>query len=309
MIQTVLLTGATGFIGSYVLRELLDEGYSVIITIREDSNLWRIQDTLEKVKIVDLDKENISKAFSDNKVDAVVHIAAAYTKHHSSREQAEELIQSNVGLTSRLLEEIRINNVPYLITTGTCFEYAPHKQPINEAFELSPYNLYAATKTAGSIVSEQYAHSYGIKIINLRLSPVYGPKDNTKLVNMLIDTFMKKEKIDLSPGLQQWNWTYVGDIARAYLCAVKAIPKAKDPFQHINIGSTKTHSVRNMVEYLEEIMDAKGLASFTKPYPENEIFYLCCDGHKAKKILDWEALVNFSDGLEETFKYHLKNTS
>ncbi|MCX5718347.1 MAG: NAD-dependent epimerase/dehydratase family protein, partial [Nitrospirae bacterium] len=114
----ILLTGATGFIGSHVLKRGLSENYEIIITKRSTSNVKRIKDVLDKVKYYDVDTVPLSKIFDENKIDLVIHCATDYKKNQNY-EDILGLIEANITFPSQILEQMHIHNVPYFINTGS----------------------------------------------------------------------------------------------------------------------------------------------------------------------------------------------
>lgn len=320
MIKTILVTGATGFVGSHLLKELVKQSYQVIILKRSTSNTWRIKDLLDKVKIYDDSAIVESKIFSENKIDCVVHLATYYKKNHRM-EDIDEFIESNIKFPTRLLEQMARNNVQFFINTGTFMEYdlksGPDKElynlpgfstiPIAEANPKKAYNFYAATKTAFSEILNYYANNFGIKAIDLKLFAPYGPKDNEKLVVSLINKALKKSEIHMNKGEQKWNWTYVKDIVDAYLKSLVYIDKMDSNYETFNIGNSEVFSIKEMISILENISGNKNMMSGDLLYPPREIFFVNCDNTKAKKKIGWTPKYNLPKGLEETYRYYLNN--
>jgi len=311
----ILLTGATGFIGSHVLRRGLSENYEIIITKRSTSNITRIKDVLDKIKYYDVDTVPLSKIFDENKIDLVIHCATNYKKNHNY-EDIPSLIEDNITFPSQILEQMQIHNVKYFINTGSFFEYAlstssdsPRKK-INEMQKKEPYDFYAATKSGFSEILKWYSKNCGIKVIELRLFSAYGPGDNEKLFNFLIKNFINQKKFEMCPCEQQWNWTFVEDIADAYICSIKYITNMKSDYECFNIGNEKTASIKELIKIIEKISGKNNLVSYTKPYVEKEIFYVNCNSKKAQKEFGWKAKYNVKKGIKITYdwlKEEIKN--
>lgn len=120
--KTVLLTGATGFLGSHMLELLLQSGYNVIVTKRSTSDVWRIEHLLSKVQSYDIDTDSIETVFASNKIDAVIHLATLYRKFNNGKEVAE-MVSSNITFPIELLEVGLRHGLKAFINTGTFFEY------------------------------------------------------------------------------------------------------------------------------------------------------------------------------------------
>ncbi|MBI4234833.1 NAD(P)-dependent oxidoreductase [Candidatus Peregrinibacteria bacterium] len=304
MIKTILLTGATGFVGSHLLKELLERKHDVVILKRSSSDLWRIKEFLPQVKSYDIDKEGIAKPFIENKIDCVIHLGVHYVKFHQTLEDIEKTIDFNVK-TATLLAELAVkNNVNFFLNTGSFFEYKMQDHPIKEGDELSPYNLYAASKVAFNEILKFYSANFPLKVIDLKLFAPYGEKDQDKVLVFLIKSLLEGKKVDFSGGEQKWNFTYVRDIVNAYL---KALDYFKNDFQYesFNIGQNQTHSLSECVEILEKISGKKLDINFgAKPYVEKEIFHVNCDNFKAAKMLDFKPAYNLESGLKLMYYYY-----
>lgn len=308
MIKTILLTGATGFIGSHLLKRLLSENYKLIILKRSTSNIWRIKELIKETSFYDIDTNSLQNAFQENKIDCVIHAATAYLKSHKGIGDVDKIMDSNINIASQLCELAVEYRVPYFINTGTFFEYKIKKTPIMETDSLLGYNLYATSKIAFNSIIRYYAENFGLKVINLKLFAPFGEKDNEKLFVFLIKALLNKKKIDFSGGEQKWNFTYVEDIAKAYICALKYFKKTKK-YEIFNIGYSKTYSIKNAVKILEEISGKKLEINFgQKKYLENEIFYVNCNNAKAKNLLKWKPDFNFKTGLEKMYDYYLQES-
>ena len=99
--ETILLTGATGFLGSHLLKALIKKGYQVVILKRSTSNMWRLKGYENAFKSYDIDKIPLRKAFEENKIDIIIHTACVYGRRGES---LTEILQTNLMLGVELLE-------------------------------------------------------------------------------------------------------------------------------------------------------------------------------------------------------------
>lgn len=307
MIKTVLLTGATGFIGSHLLERLLEEGYKVVALKRSFSDTWRIEKLLGQTKFYDVDKSGLELPFKENKIDCVAHLAGTYVKKHKTVADVEGLVDNNIRFPSRICQLCVQHGVKYFINTGTFFEYDISNRPIREDDRKQPYNLYAALKLAFSELLNFYAHEYDFKTIDFKLSATFGEKDNEKLIVFLIKSLLNGAEIEMSGGEQRWNFTYVKDIVQAYIRALENFDKIEE-YESFNVGYSEAYSIREVAEKLEKIAGDKKfrIAWGAKPYIENEIFYANCDNSKVKRVLKWEPVFNIDSGLAATYKYYFE---
>ena len=306
-IKKILLTGGAGFIGSHLLELLISKKYEITVLEKDSSNAWRINYLMDKVKYYAVNKAKLEDIFKTNKFDCIIHLATFYKKQHGSIVDVKKMIETNILLPTLLLELAVKYQVQYFINTGTFFEYKLKKEELlTENSVLEPYDLYALTKISFDNILKYYTTHYKIKGITLKLFAPYGEKDNKKLIVYLIENLLKNKSVNLTHGIQKWNFTYVKDIVDAYLKTLKYINKMKKNYDFFNIGSNKVISIRNVVKILEEISNKKISVKWgTIKYSKREILYVNCSNNKAKNILGWVPQYNFKKGLEKMYLYYL----
>lgn len=301
--NNILITGATGFLGSHLLEALLDLNYSVIILKRSTSKTWRIDHLLGKYVSYDIDKTSILDVFKNEKIDIVIHLATQYNKYENDNEICD-MLKTNVIYPSEILEVGYRNDLKGFINTGTFFEYDCTIQPIDENAPLKPFNYYAKTKS----IFESVLASYSDKLIisTLRLFTPYGEKDNLKLISMLIKKVILDEKIHLSEGLQKIDFVYVKDVINAYLKAIIRIndhPKSND-YQIFNIGYGKPLSVRDIVSIIEQVVGRTIAISWGEATHDMPIAYANIE--KAIEYLNWKPTYSIFEGISRTIDYYSK---
>lgn len=307
MIKNIFLTGATGFIGSHLLEELVNLGYKITITTRDKSDTWRIDRLLSKVNNLTLGKDNLEETFVTEKFDCVVHLATNYIKIHKNAKDVESMVETNVTFPSILADLCVKYKVISFINTGTFFEFRMKETPIIEGDAIEPYNFYAATKVAFNDVLKFYSRNYGLKVIDLKLFAPFGEKDNEKLVVFLTKSLLEGKTIEFSGGEQKWNFTYVKDIVQAYAKSIEQIESGQG-YQTFNVGYEKDYSIRELSEMLERISNKKmNIKWGAKPYVENEIFYVSCDNSKIRNSLGWKPKFDLYKGLEKMYDYYRFN--
>jgi len=300
--QTVLLTGATGFLGSHLLEALLAENYQVIILKRSTSDTWRIDHLLDKIMYFDLDQYTLSQVFQRQEVDVIVHLATCYKKHEESIDIAE-MVNTNVGFPSQLLAESVKHGVKGFINTGTFFEYESFYQPIDESANISPFNFYAKTKLAFESILQTYKEQLCIN--TFRLFSPFGERDNPKLLPMIIQKALKEEEIHLSEGLQKLDLIYVKDIVSAYMSSIQRM-FAGDfscEYEVFNLGSGEALSVRDIVSLVQESLGHPVNVVWGEPSKKDiPIAYAKID--KVKNVLAWAPDIGVKKGISNCIKYY-----
>jgi nucleoside-diphosphate-sugar epimerase len=201
----VLVTGATGFIGSRLVGYLLEAGHTVAILKRAKSDLNSLAAVKEKILVFTADTYNdINNGIKQFMPDVVIHLAALYINKHTS-ENIADLINSNITFGTYILEAMTENRVTKLVNIGTRWQHLENKR-------YNPANLYAATKEAFKNILVYY-ETIGITYKTIELCDTYGVGDTRKkILDILMTACLHNEPVDLSPGEQVLDLSCVDDI-------------------------------------------------------------------------------------------------
>lgn len=298
--QTILLTGATGFLGSHLLDALVNNGNPVVILKRSTSDTWRIGHLLSRIKAYDIDKEPLERAFREQHIDTVIHTACSYGR---DGEAAHSVVATNLIFGLRLLEEAIQAGTAAFINTDSFF---------SSEKDLSRYlNSYSLSKR--QFVEWLKSSSERIKTINLRIEHMYGPMDeNTKFIPWLIKKLDDNcTPIELTKGDQERDFIYVSDVVSAYLHILENIAKF-DMWTEFNAGSGEIVTLRNMIKILfEKHKEITGATSSSLkfgalPYREGELMKTQSDN---KKLIEsgWQPKISLENGLKETIRLALND--
>jgi nucleoside-diphosphate-sugar epimerase len=307
--MNILLTGATGFVGSHLLYHLLNEKHQVTILKRRTSDIWRIKDSINNVSSVDIENENdLSEVISQHHIDAVIHTATLYIKRETDQEELQAMNEANITFPTLLLDAAVKTGVKYVINTGTCFEYALSDKPVSETSPIEAYNYYAATKIAFEHILSYYAKMHKIHAATLKLFYPYGEKDNKKIIPLVLQSYVHDRELIISKGEQELDFTYVGDIVKAYSRTLSYLAsESYNGYTTYNIGAGKATQIKDLVSHIEQISGKKGIVHCSKPYPPHDIMHLEADPSKAQNVLGWRATTSIEEGLKKTYNYYLHN--
>ncbi|MBI4091741.1 MAG: GDP-mannose 4,6-dehydratase [Candidatus Levybacteria bacterium] len=303
----VLVTGATGFIGSNLVRVLLQKGAKVSILKRPKSSVWRLKDILTRIKILEADlrdKHHLQLALKNSHSRAIFHLAAC-VKREPSSSLIKENLETNVWGTTNLIDCVTKGDIKSFVNTGTCDEYGDNPVPFNEKQRENPLSPYAASKVAASHYCQMLTRTTGLPIITLRPFLTYGPyQTGEMLIPDVVTSCLKSLPIQATLGQQTREFHYISDIVNGFLLAAtnkKAIGEI------IDLGTGEEHTVKEVIEMIVELTEYRLKWKLGNlPYRENEMFRFYCQGDKAKKLLKWRPKTSLKDGLIKTIDWQKK---
>ena len=292
MANKCVMTGATGYIGSHVLKYLLSKGWEIHVIADPKFGYANIEDVLSQVDVFEYDGNILSLCdyFQKVKPDVVFHLAAAVITNYKP-EQVPVLIQSNIQLGAEILEAMKSSETKLFVSTGSYWQNY-------NSDTYNPVDLYAATKEAFEKIVQFYVDAYGLRHVNLRLFDVYGEDDKRpKLWNALRDIAGTDKHIAVSPGEQLLDLIHISDVCTAYEAAFFALIEDASIMNKVyGVRTGVTHSLKEAIMVLENALGNKINVDFgAKPYKEREVM---------KPKSDYELLPNWSYriSLEEGFK-------
>lgn len=283
--KTILLTGATGFLGSHLLVALIASGYKVVILKRSTSSMSRINSLLSEVYSYDTDKCSLEKIFEEQCIDVVIHTACNYGRKDES---LLEMVESNLMFGLRLLEFSVKYNVVSFVNVDT----------------ILGKNLNAYTLSKKQLVEWLFKMSSKIQVVNLKLEHMYGVKDDdTKFIYWVLKQLRNnEEEIKLTTGVQLRDFIYVDDVVSAFITILNKLEELNS-FNEYEVGIGKSISVRNFIEKLKMTYEKKYGVSSTVlnfgaiPYRDGEVMEIIVN-NKSLLDLGWSASTSLEKGLE-----------
>lgn len=301
-----LVTGASGFLGSHLVRKLLQDNHCVTVFLRPSSDTWRLTDCLPGVRVLHGTMEEMSElAFGLQKemVDVVFHLAWAGVAGEY-RNSTEPAIR-NLSGSLNLWETVHAAGCKTFIGVGTQAEYGPCSTALHEDFPLHPQTVYGASKMALATLVKQLCVAAGMRFAWLRLFSAYGPADNEcHMVPSLIRALQRREKPALTAGEQVWDYLHVEDAARA-LCAVMEC-KAEGVF---NLGSGKTCILRDFILGVRDCIDPTLPLGFSEvPYRPDQVMHLEAKIDRLQNATGWLPRIKLAEGIRRTVEWYQKES-
>jgi len=298
-----LVTGASGHLGSYVVRKLLAHKHTVTALVRPESDLWRLADVVHDVEMLRADIANIEPvraAIMAAAPEVVVHTAwFGVTRTHWN--DARQL-RANVVGSLDLVAITQEAGVRCWIGIGSQAEYGPTPAMINEDSPTRPVTAYGVAKLSTGLLTQKMCELAGIRHLWLRLLSIYGPKDDERhLIPTVIRSLLARERPALTAGEQRWDYLYVEDAADAVYAGILS----QDARGIFNLGSGTAQSIRCIVESIRDMVDSALPIGFGDvPYPAGQVSHLEVDRSRFSTATGWVPQTSLKEGLQRTLAWH-----
>ena len=296
----IFLTGATGFLGSKILRHLLREGHTVAALVRPESDLWRVRDCLAQTILIDGRVEEVSSwrdALADFQPQGVIHAAwdgVGNTERDNPR-QAENIVS-----TTRLAVLSAELGTSAFVGLGSQAEYGAANRIIDETAPTLPTTLYGMAKLAAGQMCEAICAQRGVRFAWIRIFSTYGPGDNGGwLFPYILSALQKGERPSLTTCEQRWDYLYGEDAASA-IAGVALTAGAEGVF---NLGSGQAPPLKETVEMLRDLAAPGAELGFGEvSFRKDQVMHLQADIARLTKATGWVPRWSLREGLAETVR-------
>lgn len=318
--NTILVTGGSGFIGSHLCERLLANGWRVV-NVDNFNDFYdpeikhrNVTETREYCVTHGIPEENYSVVKGDIRdIDflrgvfegyrplAVIHLAA-YAGVRPSIINPELYVGVNINGTTNILECLKEFDVKSYVFASSSSVYGNNeKVPFAENDPVDhPISPYAATKKAGELICYTYHHLYDINTACLRFFTVYGPRQRPDLaIHKFTRLIMAGKPIPFyGDGTTQRDYTYIDDIIDGIIKALDWVKEKEKRYGIFNLGESNTISLAEMVQTLESALTQKAeLERF--PLQPGDVEKTFADITKSKKILGYDPQTDFSEGIRK----------
>ncbi len=316
--QHYLVTGGAGFIGSNLVKKLLQQN-QVRITCIDNFDAFYCRQIKERniegleasgrFRLLPLNLDTVTTAELKNELkeapNAIIHLAArAGVRPSIANPQAYQ--QTNIIGTQTLLDYAVQTGVQQFVFASSSSVYGVNGNlPWNEEERLLPISPYAMTKLAGEGLGHVYSHLYGITFIALRFFTVYGPGQRPDLaIHKFTKSILQGLPIPVfGDGSTSRDYTFVADIVQGIISAVNY---NRSNYEIINLGNHKTVSLQELIETLEKVIGKKAIID-RQPEQPGDVPHTYADVSKAEKLLGYRAGTAFEDGLKSFYDWYVAN--
>jgi len=308
-----LVTGASGFIGSHLVRYLLDQGHSVNGFVRRDSAIWRIDSLLPELTLWygDLtDYVSVHECVRQVRPEVLVHLGGGSLGRPWNTNFADlsASIDVNVHGTLHLLKAVVQTNAPLrrFIRSGGLLEYGNGPIPFKESQREQPQSVYPATQVATTMILNALCSNFKFPVLTLRFASVYGPARALDFfVPSMIASALSGQIFDITSGEQAWDMVYVDDVIEAIHKAVSSEVESGDV---INIGSGEGLAIKDIAQMIVAQIDPQARVRIgALPGGKGSISSLVCDIAKARRVLGWQPRTSLQAGLAKTISWYRDN--
>lgn len=292
----IVVTGATSFIGSSVVRELATDRKNMIYAVIRPGSVNRKKiPNVDNVKVIELDMLRLDELHNciEEQIDVVYHFAWEGVR---MPQRDDSMIQEqNFVAAQKIVAECRLLGCKRFIGIGSQAEYGQMSGIITEEHECNPTCEYGRKKNAARIYLEEYGKEHQMEYIWTRIFSVYGPDDyEGSLIMSCINKMLKNENIPLTECLQEWDYLHIDDIAKLF--AMLSDAECKSGVYNVASGIHKP--LKDYVEIMKEVIHSESELQYGKvPFGEQGMVSFMPSVEKIRKETGWKPLVTFEEGV------------
>jgi UDP-glucuronate 4-epimerase len=330
--QTILVTGAAGFIGYHLSDRLLNEGHRVIgidnlnsyydVNLKESRlELLVDQEEFSFYKLDLADRKGIDRLFALYDFDIVVNLAAQAGVRYSLT-NPRAYIDSNITGFSNILEGCRHHPVKHLVYASSSSVYGANtKMPFSVRDNVDrPVSLYAATKKSNELMAHTYSHLYGIPTTGLRFFTVYGPWGRPDMAPILFtEAILAGKSIDVfNYGKMRRDFTYIDDIVEGIVRVIKSVPQpnplwidddsnpssSKAPYKLYNIGNSQPIELLDFIKTIENCLGKTAEKNFL-PLQAGDVVSTYADVTDLMRDVGFQPTTSLKDGIYKFVDWYL----
>ena len=311
--RPTLVTGATGLIGGWLVRRLIQSGADVVCLVRD----WVPQSELVRAHLIDQvkvvrgnvrDQCELERVLGEYEIDTVIHLAAQTIVGIANRNPVSTF-ETNIGGTWSLLEACRRSPaVKQVVVASSDKAYGEHEQlPYTENAPLQGHHPYDASKSCADLIAQTYAHTYGLPVAITRCGNFYGGGDLNwnRIVPGTIRSILRGQRpVIRSDGQYVRDYFYAEDGALANMILAEQLAANRNlSGEAFNFSNEIQVTVSQLVSQILALMNSE-LKPDVRGEATNEIRHQYLNADKARRVLDWRPSFTLEDGLRRTIDWY-----
>jgi len=298
--RRVLITGASGFIGSHLSGTLRESG-AVVHTLSRNAvaNLPASVQQLGDLR----DAKFVASAVAASAPEFIFHLAA-YKNRGSDLSQFAPAIETNLlGSLNLISAASGLNHLASIVVLGTAEEYGGGNAPFGEEMREHPVSAYSLSKLCLTQLCQTLSRLHGLPLVALRPTIAYGPgQAEDMFLPALIKTLIRNEAFDMTAGMQTRDFVYVADLVGAM---TKAALRPEARGEVLNIGSGNPVAIGEIALVVERMLGKSGLVRLgARDYRVGEVMNYFVANQRARDLLDWAPSVTLEKGLADTVAHY-----
>ena len=306
--KKVLITGATGFIGSLLTRRCLQEGAQTHILMLPQADNRRLKDIrpcLYRHRGDLLHARHLNKIIAGIKPDIIFHLAAYGI--YAAQKDSGRIMSINFLGTKNLIDACCRSGFKLFVNTGSVFEYGIKTRPLKETDSLEPITDYGVSKAAATLYCQALAERHNLPVITLRLCTPYGYFEETsRFIPSVILAYLKNKRPKLSSPRFVRDFIFIADVVEAYVKTAERCDYARG--QIFNIGSGRQYHLGEVVDTIMQLAGSRLKPQWgCPPRYARESNMWQANITKAKRLLNWQPDYTLKEGLSKTIQWFIKN--
>ena len=285
----ILLSGASGFLGTHLLDYFIESGFQIIIIKRSSTDLTQLQKRFGNLEAWNYEGNELNNLFSvHSDIDIIMHAATDYGRHDLS---LISTFWANEALPIKLLELAILHKV------GLFFNFDTFFSSQNSVYD--HLKAYTLSKRHFREWGEYIGNANSIYFLNLRLFHLYGPGDSSeKFIPSMVRQCLANDEIDLTDGEQMRDFIHVNDVVAAVKMLIESKSWEKFGYQHYDVGIGSSVSIRYLIEIIKKKCCSNSKLNFgALPIRAGEFKNSCADT-KALRAIGWTPKINIESGIQ-----------
>ncbi len=290
------MTGSSGFIGNYLVPQLLNQNYKVFGISK------RKQKSFKNFMSSSIDISKISNSKLRNNFSKIIHMAALSDVDYCNFNPSK-CYEINVNGTQRMLEIARKKDAEFIFLSSSHVYGNSKNLPLSETESNPPLSNYASSKRMSEILCETYALTYGLNIRVARIFSVYGSNSSkSNLVFNIINQVIHDSQITLGNITPKRDFIFIDDVISGLLNIINSERKGYDTY---NLGTGKSTSITDLINIVLNFSNKKmRIISKKDKIRKNDVLDVCANISKMNSHFNWKPQVSLKKGLEITCKYY-----